>query len=121
MRKSGLTSANAILLQSANTLTELGCAIKIGTSVHVPKRAAILEIQQVIEPRESSAVKSLIVVLTSDLADVYQRISLAVDYQEKVVRHNIAYSRAETLIALSGNIWADVRRKISHHALKKGS
>ena len=61
------------------------------------------------------AVNSRMVVSTGDLADVYQRISLSVDYQEKVVR----YSRANTLIALSGDIWADVRRKISHHALKK--
>ena len=54
-----------------------------------------------------------------DLADVYQRILLTVDHQETVIRYIIAYSHAHTLIALSGDIWADVRRKISHHALKK--
>ena len=56
---------------------------------------------------------------TGDLANVYQRILLAVDHQDKVIRHSIAYSCAHTPIALSGDIWADVRRKISHHALKK--
>ena len=45
---------------------------------------------------------------TGDLADVYQRILLAVDHQDKVIRHSIAYSCAHTPIALSGDIWADV-------------
>ena len=65
------------------------------------------------------AVNSRMVVSTGDLADVYQRILLAVDYQEKVVRHNIAYSRTNTRTALSGDTWADVRCKVSHRALKK--
>ena len=59
LRQSGLTTAKAILLQSANTLTELGCVIKIGSSLDGPKRAAILEIQQVSEPRESMVQSNL--------------------------------------------------------------
>ena len=63
------------------------------------------------------AVKLPIAVSTGDLADVYQRILLAVDHQDKVIRHSIDYSRAYTLIALSDNIWADFRRKyhITHY------
>ena len=56
---------------------------------------------------------------TGDLADVYQMILLAVDHQDKIIWHSIAYSRAHTLIALSGDIWDDVRRKAIQRALKK--
>ena len=55
----------------------------------------------------------------SVLADVYQRILLSVDHQGKAIWYSIASSLTHTLIALSGNIGAHVRRKISHHALKK--
>ena len=68
---------------------------------------------------QHGAVTSRIVVSTGNLADVYQRILLAVGHQDKVIRHSIAYSCAHMLIALSGDIWTDIRRKISHHALKK--
>ena len=68
---------------------------------------------------QHEAVKSRIAETTVDLADVYQRVLLSVDHQDKVIRHSIAYSRAHTLIAISGDIWANVRRKIPHHALKK--
>ncbi|BBN09862.1 hypothetical protein Mp_4g23330 [Marchantia polymorpha subsp. ruderalis] len=44
---------------------------------------------------------------------------LAVEHQEKAIRQRIAYERANTLIAHRNDIWADVRRKVSHFALKE--
>ena len=39
---------------------------------------------------------------TGDLADIYQRIMLVVDHQEKAFWQSIAYSRAYTLMWWSG-------------------
>ena len=117
-RQIGLASANAILFPSENTLKELGYVIKIGFILAWTK--AYRHLGNAASNRaegQHGAVKYPIAASTGDLADVYQRILLAVDHQDKVIRHSIDYSRAYTLIALSDNIWADFRRKyhITHY------
>ena len=51
--------------------------------------------------------------------NVYEKISLSIDYQEHQIRQQIIYNKTHSMLAFSHNIWKDVKRKISHYALNK--
>jgi histone-lysine N-methyltransferase SETD2 len=66
-----------------------------------------------------STIKSWISISTGDLKDVYEKISLAIEHQEHVIRQQLAYNRSTSLISHSHPIWANIKREISHFALRK--
>ena len=66
-----------------------------------------------------SLIKGWISVSSGDLKDVYEKISLSIDYQEHHICQQIIYNNTHSMLAFSHIIWKDVKRKISHYALYK--
>ena len=66
-----------------------------------------------------SSIKGWISISSGDLKDVYEKISLSIDYQEHHICQQIIYNNTHSILAFSHIIWKDVKRKISHYALYK--
>lgn len=66
-----------------------------------------------------ASVKGWISVSTGDLKDVYDKIILAINHQERQIRQQISYESTHHLISHSHDIWRNVNRTISHYALRK--
>ena len=66
-----------------------------------------------------AVLKSWIGTSSGDLRDVYQKVILAIEDQQRTVNQQLAVEKTRTILSLNSDLWAKVHRKISLHALRK--